>query len=96
MPVEIMDVDLFMKLAEKAEICRVLRHGDEVKLKLRTPRKLYTMRMESPRAEELLKNLKCKVVELTKEKKGKQKKEEAPTPRETQEEESGGLPRSTG
>ena len=85
-PSEITDVDLFMKLAEEAEVCRVLRHMDETKLKLRTPRRLYTLKLESPKADELLKNLKCKVVELTKEKKGKQKKEEAATPRETREE----------
>jgi len=84
MPAEVLDVELFMKLAEEAEVCRVVRSGNEVKLKLRTPRKLYTMKMESPRADELLKSLKCKVVELTREKKGKQKREEAPTPRERQ------------
>mgnify|MGYP001148763174 CR=1 FL=1 len=83
MPAEIMDVDLFMKLAEKAEICRVVRHGDEVKLKLRTPQRLYTMKVVSPRADELLKNLKCKVVDLTRERKGKQK-EGASTPHERQ------------
>lgn len=86
MPAEILDVDEFMKLAEKAEVCRVLRSGDEVKLKLRTPRRLYTMRMDSSKVDELLKSLKCKVVELTKEKKEKQQKEAAPTPREKQEE----------
>lgn len=95
MPAEILDVDLFMKLSEEAESCRVVRHRDEVKLKLRTSKKLYTMKMESSRAEELLKNLKCRVVELTREKKRKERKEEAPTPREIQEEGSGGLPGST-
>jgi len=87
MPAEILDAELFVKLAEKAEVCRVVRYEDEVKLKLRTPARLYTMKMEPPKADELLKNLKCKVVELTKEKKGKRQKEEAPTPRERQEEE---------
>lgn len=84
MPVEISDAASFMKIAEKAEICRVLRHGDEVKLKLRTSRKLYTMKMEASAADKFLKNLKCKVEELTKEKK-KPQKEETATPHETQE-----------
>lgn len=87
MPAEILDADMFMKLAEKAEVCRVLRYGDEVKLKLRTPRRLYTMRIDSSKAEGLLKSLKCRVVELTKEKKGKKQMEEAPTHRERPEEE---------
>ncbi len=84
MPVEISDAALFMKIAEKAEICRVLRHNDEVKLKLRTTRKLYTMKMEAPAADKLLNDLKCKVEELSKEKK-KPPKEEAATPHEIQE-----------
>jgi hypothetical protein len=85
MPVEISDAVSFMKIAEKAEICRVLRHGDEVKLKLRTSRKLYTMKMEASAADEFLKDLKCKVEELTKEKKNKPQKEKASTPHEIQE-----------
>lgn len=84
MPVEISDATLFMKIAEKAEICRVIRHNDEAKLKLRTTRKLYTMKMEAPAAEKLLKDLKCKVEELSKEKKKKPQKEEAATPHEIQ------------
>ena len=87
MPSEISNADSFTKIAENAEECRVIRFGDVVKLKLRTPKKLYTMSMEPSKADALLKNLKCKVVELTKEKKRKPQKEEASNPREKQEEE---------
>ncbi len=58
-----MDVDTFLKLAEDAESCSVKRLGDFVKLKLKTPRRLYTLKVEKDRAEEILKKLKCKTVE---------------------------------
>jgi hypothetical protein len=86
-PAEISNIDSFTKIAENAEECRVLRYVDVVKLKLRTPKKLYTMSMEPSKADAFLKNLKCKVVELTKEKKRKSEKEVASNLRETQEEE---------
>lgn len=37
MPVEIKDVDEFVKISEKAEYCAVKRLKDIVKLKIRTP-----------------------------------------------------------
>jgi len=95
MPSEVADREQFMKLAEKAEHCRVVRKGDEVKLKLRTPHRLYTMRLDAGEAEAVLKELKCRVFELNKEKKTGPKTEVAetrpkvetaePTPREKQE-----------
>jgi hypothetical protein len=81
MPIEISNADSFMKIAEKAEICRVFRHGDEVKLKLRTSRRLYTLKMETSAADEFIKGLKCKVEEF---KEKKPRKEKAATPHETQ------------
>ncbi len=86
MPSEVAEREHFMKLAEKAAHCRVVRQGDEVKLKLRTPRRLYTMRLDVSEAEAVLKELKCKVFELNKEKKTRPKTETTePTPHEKQE-----------
>jgi len=45
MPAEITDEDVFMKMSESAIECRVRRSGESVKLKLRTPKKLYTMKV---------------------------------------------------
>jgi hypothetical protein len=94
-PSEVAEREHFMKLSEKAAHCRVVRQGDEVKLKLRTPRRLYTMRLDASEAEVVLKELKCKVFELNKEKKTRPKTEAAqtrpksettaPTPHEKQE-----------
>jgi hypothetical protein len=58
------DLDSFMKLAEKADSCRVKRLGDNVKLKLRTPKKLYTFATKKEKAEEIIKKLKCKILEV--------------------------------
>jgi hypothetical protein len=57
------DEDSFLKLAENAENCIVKRLGDFVKLKLKTSRRLYTLRVEKDRAEEILRKLKCKTIE---------------------------------
>ena len=63
LPVEV-DLDAFLKLAADAESCRVKRLGDITKLKLRTPRRLYTFEAEKDKAEEIIKKLKCKIVEV--------------------------------
>ena len=64
MPKEIFDPDEFLELAEKASECRVKRLGDVMKLKLRTPRYLYTMKLETPEGEELLRRIECPKVEF--------------------------------
>ena len=86
MPTEVTDVTSFTKLAEKAETCRVMRQGNQVKVKLRTEKRLYTIKLGAAEADSLLKNLKCKIVELSKEKKPKPQREES-TPHEKQAEE---------
>jgi hypothetical protein len=50
-------------MSEKAVECRVKRSAEVVKLKLRTPRQLYTLKVEPEKATELLKQVKCEVVE---------------------------------
>ena len=63
MPREITDTDEFVKMSEKATECRVKRSEDTVKLKLRTPRQLYTLKVDPTKAAELLKQVKCEIVE---------------------------------
>lgn len=63
MPAEITDAEEFVRISERAEECRVKRLEDVVKLKLRTPSRLYTIKLNAEKAAEVLKQLKCEVVE---------------------------------
>ncbi|HID17698.1 TPA: hypothetical protein EYP26_05340 [Candidatus Bathyarchaeota archaeon] len=64
MPAEIFDLEEFVKISERASECRVKRSKDVVKLKLRTKRRLYTIKLSEAKAEEALKRLKCPIVEV--------------------------------
>ena len=64
MPIEIKDVEEFIKLSEKAEVCRIKRLKDAVKLKIKTSDKLYTLKLEKEKADPLVKRLKCKTIEV--------------------------------
>ncbi|MEM2896895.1 MAG: 50S ribosomal protein L38e [Candidatus Bathyarchaeia archaeon] len=64
MPTEIFDIEEFLKLTESASECRVKRLKDVVKLKLRTSRRLYTIKLEPAKAEEVLKSIRCEVIEV--------------------------------
>lgn len=64
MPAEIFDLEEFVKISERASECRVKRSKDVVKLKLRTKRRLYTIKLSEAEAEEALKRLKCPIVEV--------------------------------
>ena len=63
LPKEITDQDEFVKMSEKALECRVKRYENTVKLKLRTTRQLYTLKVDPTKAAELLKQIKCEVIE---------------------------------
>jgi hypothetical protein len=63
MPKQMYDVDRFLELSEDAEECRVKRGSDHVKLKLRTRKYLYTIVLEPQKAEEVLQQIKCQIVE---------------------------------
>lgn len=63
LPTEIGDVEELVRISERAEECRVKRLRDTVKLKLRTPTKLYTIKLDAEKAATVLKQLKCEVVE---------------------------------
>jgi len=45
MPSEITNVEKFVEMSEKAKYCQVKRLKDTVKLKLRTPNQLYTLKV---------------------------------------------------
>ena len=63
MPSEIVDVDKFIELSSRAEYCAVKRLKDIVKLKVRTPKQLYTLKIEPLKAEEIIKKLQCEIRE---------------------------------
>ena len=64
MPTEMEDVKEFINRSENAEECRVKRIKDAVKLKLRTKKKLYILKVEPKEAEAIIKKLKCEIVEV--------------------------------
>ncbi|NVM29040.1 MAG: 50S ribosomal protein L38e [Candidatus Helarchaeota archaeon] len=65
MPKEIKDVDRFVLLANSEAIeMRVKRVKDTVKLKLRTSKSLYTLKLDPESAEEIIKKIKCQVIEI--------------------------------
>ena len=64
MPKEIFDEDKFIELSEFAVHCRVKRLKEEVKLKLRTKKILYTFKTDPATAERLIRNIPCDVIEL--------------------------------
>ncbi|MCL2134994.1 MAG: hypothetical protein FWH37_05505 [Candidatus Bathyarchaeota archaeon] len=63
MPSEITDIEKFVAMSAKAKYCQVKRNKENVKLKLRTSTQLYTIKIESLQAEEVIKKLKCEIKE---------------------------------
>jgi ferritin-like protein len=63
-PTEIADTEHFVSISGRAEYCAVKRLKDVVKLKLRTPSKLYTLKIEPMKAEEIIKKLQCEIREV--------------------------------
>ncbi len=64
MPKEIFDEEKFLELAEFAIHCRVKRVKDEVKLKLRTKKVLYTYKTDPTTADRIVRELTCDIIEL--------------------------------
>ena len=64
MPTEISNVEKFVALSAKAKRCSVKRLKETVKLKLRTPTQLCTLKVEPLKADEIIKKLKCEIEEL--------------------------------
>jgi hypothetical protein len=65
MPIEVKDVEEFVKLAERASECIVKRSSDEVKLKLRAG-KLFTIKTSPQDADAIIKRLRCPVTDSQK------------------------------
>jgi len=63
-PSEIFDSEKFVEISGRAEYCAVKRLKDVVKLKLRTPKMLYTLKVEPAKAEEVIKKLQCEIREI--------------------------------
>lgn len=64
MPQEIFDAEKFLEIAERSRECRIKRLGEVVKLKLRTSRRLYTIKLPRREAEALLNKIRCEKVEV--------------------------------
>jgi ferritin-like protein len=64
MPSEVFDPEKFVTISANADYCSVKRLKDVVKLKLRTARKLYTLKIEPVKAEEIIKRLQCEIREI--------------------------------
>ena len=64
MPSEVFDTEKFVAMSERADYCAVKRSRETVKLKLRTPKKLYTLKVEPGKAEEIIKKLQCEIREI--------------------------------
>ncbi len=65
MPKEITEESEFVEIAKtRASSCRIKRVGDVVKLKLRTPKHLFTFKTTPAKAEDLLKQIEIEQIEL--------------------------------
>jgi ferritin-like protein len=64
MPEEILDAEKFVQVSERAEYCNIKRLKKTVKLKLRTPKMLYTLKVDPTKAEEIIKKLHCEIREV--------------------------------
>ena len=64
MPIEVFDAEQFVELSENAEECRVKRNKDNTKLKIRTKKQLYTIKLEPGEAGKVLGRINCPTVEI--------------------------------
>jgi len=64
LPQEIFDPEEFLEIADRATECRVKRRGDIVKLKLRTRKRLYTLKTSPEEANIILQRIQQPIVDL--------------------------------
>lgn len=64
MPQEIFDPEEFLEIATRATECRVKRRGNIVKLKLKTKKKLYTLKSSPEEANVILQRIKLPIIDL--------------------------------
>jgi hypothetical protein len=63
-PKQLFDKDEFLKMADDAIDCLVVRRKDKVKLKVRRSRRMYIYVTNESEADELLKRIKVNTTEL--------------------------------
>jgi len=63
MPKEMFSQEEFLDLSKQAKYCVVKRLKKTVKLKLRTPRSLYTLKIVPDKSDEIIKKLHCEIRE---------------------------------
>jgi len=69
-PIEVTDKDKFIEISERADECRVVKNEKKgyAKVKARTKRYLYTIKIGLEEVNDFLKKVKCnKIYEITKE-----------------------------
>lgn len=64
MPSEIFEMERFVTMSARAKYCSVKRLKDVVKLKLRMPGNLYTLKVPVGKVDEVIKKLQCEIQEL--------------------------------
>lgn len=64
MPVEVFDKEKFIELSGKATGCTIKKNKDNTKLKLRTPKYLFTIKLSPSEADELAGKLSCPTTEI--------------------------------
>ena len=64
MPSEVFDIDKFVEISGRADSCAVKRLKGVVKLKVQTGRRLYTLKIDPAKAQEVISRLQCEVREL--------------------------------
>ncbi len=64
MPVEVFEKEKFIGLSEKATDCIIKKNSDNTKLKLRTSKYLYTIKMDPSEADEVISKLSCPTTEI--------------------------------
>jgi len=62
-PTEIFDQDEFVQLSSRADYCTMKRLKRSVKVKLRTKGKMFTLKLKTSDADEIVKKLKCDILE---------------------------------
>jgi large subunit ribosomal protein L38e len=64
MPVEILNQEKFIELSDNATECKIKKNKDNTKLKLRTSKYLYTIKLDPASADELVKKLNCPTIDI--------------------------------
>jgi large subunit ribosomal protein L38e len=64
MPIEIFNQEKFIELSDNATECKIKKNKNNTKLKLRTPKYLYTIKLDPASADELIKKLNCPTIDI--------------------------------